>query len=174
MKPTNITSITTAKKKKQAGSGHKKNSTANPPQSSPKPKRKPPQRKPQPPPLPSYLRKRYLNEDQVEAITGISKRTLASWRKWGVEHGPPFKRFGRNRACLYEERGLHDWIQGLPGGGDPTFHVRWALETLRDLPLETLDRITARDTDSLEVAIKARANLEALIAELEKYEGAKS
>jgi hypothetical protein len=166
MKPTKITSITTkamkTMKKKQAGRSKVVTERSQPKQ--------PPQRKPITAPLPSFIGKKYLSDEQVGIYTGIPKRKLAFWRSYGIHDGPPYKRF--RGQPLYEVHALERWIDGLPAGGDPTFHVRWTLETLSGLPLETLastaKQIAARDADSLSLAIKARAMLDALIVELEK------
>jgi hypothetical protein len=64
-------------------------------------------------PLPSF-RKKYLNDREVEAIYGISRRALMRMRL--LDQGPPFRRFGY-KIVLYEVSALENWIATLPLGG---------------------------------------------------------
>jgi predicted DNA-binding transcriptional regulator AlpA len=57
--------------------------------------------------------KRFLNETEVEALSGISAKTLANWRILG--RGPRFTKFGS--AVRYDVNALEEWIDSLPTGG---------------------------------------------------------
>jgi hypothetical protein len=71
-----------------------------------------PQRE-QTPSLPSY-KKRYLNDREVEAIFGISRRQLQRMRL--LNQGPQFRRFS-HKVVMYEVTALERWIESLPLGG---------------------------------------------------------
>jgi hypothetical protein len=64
-------------------------------------------------PLPSY-KKRYLNDREVEAIYGVSRRQLQRMRL--LDQGPQFRRFGY-KVVMYEVAALERWIESLPAGG---------------------------------------------------------
>jgi hypothetical protein len=58
--------------------------------------------------------KRYLDEFEVEAIYGISHRTLQDWRMLGT--GPRYRKFGTR--VKYQVVALEEWIEQQPEGGD--------------------------------------------------------
>jgi predicted DNA-binding transcriptional regulator AlpA len=59
---------------------------------------------------------RFVDENQVAAITGISVGTLRKWRVYG--RGPKFRKFGG--AVRYDLGDLEKWIQTSPAGGGTT------------------------------------------------------
>jgi predicted DNA-binding transcriptional regulator AlpA len=53
-------------------------------------------------------------ETEVEALTGIKRKTLHGWRFRGT--GPRWIK-GDGRLVRYPAQALHDWISSQPGGG---------------------------------------------------------
>ncbi|MBZ5583375.1 MAG: DNA-binding protein [Acidobacteriia bacterium] len=53
-------------------------------------------------------------ETEVEALTGIKRKTLQGWRLRGI--GPRWIKAG-SRLVRYPTRSLNDWIDSQPGGG---------------------------------------------------------
>jgi hypothetical protein len=64
--------------------------------------------------LPSY-KKRYLNDREIEAIYGISRRQLQRMRL--LNQGPQFRRFN-HKVVMYDVQMLERWIDTLPKGGE--------------------------------------------------------
>jgi predicted DNA-binding transcriptional regulator AlpA len=56
-------------------------------------------------------------ETEVEALTGIKRKTLQGWRL--RRQGPPYVKVGR-RLVRYPAEDLHRWIHSLSGGGATT------------------------------------------------------
>jgi predicted DNA-binding transcriptional regulator AlpA len=54
-------------------------------------------------------------EGEVEALTGIKRKTLERWRLDGS--GPPWVRAGK-RLIRYPAISLHEWMASRPGGGE--------------------------------------------------------
>lgn len=62
---------------------------------------------------------RLLHEDEVVELTGMSKFTLQSWRRRGVEgRGPLWVNVGTTarRIVRYRESDVQAWIAELPIG----------------------------------------------------------
>jgi len=57
---------------------------------------------------------RFLTQEQVSEITGISIRTLEKWRLFG--QGPRYRKLGA-KAVRYESGELQDWLASCPTGG---------------------------------------------------------
>jgi predicted DNA-binding transcriptional regulator AlpA len=53
-------------------------------------------------------------ETEVEALTGIKRKTLQGWRLRGM--GPRWIRAGQ-RLVRYPAAALQEWIDSQPGGG---------------------------------------------------------
>jgi predicted DNA-binding transcriptional regulator AlpA len=60
------------------------------------------------------IEKLSYTEIEVEALTGIKRKTLQGWRFRGI--GPRWIRAG-GRLIRYPAQALHDWINSQPGGG---------------------------------------------------------
>jgi predicted DNA-binding transcriptional regulator AlpA len=54
------------------------------------------------------------SEAEVEALTGISKKTLQGWRLRGI--GPRWIRAGQ-RLIRYPSSSLRQWLDAQPSGG---------------------------------------------------------
>lgn len=61
------------------------------------------------------LEKLSYTEIEVEALTGIKRKTLQGWRLRGT--GPRWVRAGQ-RLVRYPANSLRDWINSQPGGGE--------------------------------------------------------
>jgi predicted DNA-binding transcriptional regulator AlpA len=61
-----------------------------------------------------------FTESEVEALTGLKKKTLQRWRL--MNQGPPFVRAGR--CVRYPTSSLNAWLNNLPSGGTPRLEAR--------------------------------------------------
>jgi hypothetical protein len=57
--------------------------------------------------------KRFVNDAEIEATFGISRRTLQNWRVLG--RGPIYRKFGS--SVRYNLADLEAWIENSPTGG---------------------------------------------------------
>jgi len=57
---------------------------------------------------------RFLTQEQVSEITGISVRTLEKWRLF--DQGPKFRKLG-TKAVRYADAELQEWLASCPAGG---------------------------------------------------------
>lgn len=60
---------------------------------------------------------RFLNEEQVADVTGVSLATLRRWRVLGT--GPKFRKLGTGpkSPVRYDPADLEAWIASMPSGG---------------------------------------------------------
>jgi predicted DNA-binding transcriptional regulator AlpA len=66
------------------------------------------------PPTPQLAAtKRFVSDAEIEAIFGISRRTLQNWRVLG--RGPIYRKFGS--SVRYNLTDLEAWIEKSPTGG---------------------------------------------------------
>jgi excisionase family DNA binding protein len=58
--------------------------------------------------------KRFLTEEELAQLTGISVRTLQKWRIFA--RGPRFKKLG-GKAVRYDRGDIDEWLASCPSGG---------------------------------------------------------